>query len=84
MCVCVCVCVREREREREERKSHLKHCQSIASRERPVETRQRQSCYEASSSHNDEVPVVGVAEEEGVLVSVDQMEYGQPHHLPHK
>ena len=45
---------------------------------------ERERGRETSPGDDDEVPVVGIAEEDGVLVSVDQMEYGQTHHLPHK
>ena len=62
----------------------LKDSQSVPGAERIVEVIERQSGDEASSSHNDEVPVVGVSEEEGVLIGVDQVEYRQSHNLPEK
>ena len=62
-------------------RADLKDSQYVPGTERIVEVIERQSSDKASASHNDEVPVVRVAEEEGVLVGVDQVEYCQSHNL---
>ena len=63
-------------------RAHLEDSQSVASTERVIEIRSWQGCHQTPHRHDGEVPVVGVAEEQGVLVGVDQVEYGQTHHLP--
>ena len=63
-------------------RAHLEDCQSVASTERVIEIRSWQRCHQTTHRHDGEVPVVRVAEEQGVLVGVDQVEYGQTHHFP--
>lgn len=63
-------------------RTHLEDSQSVASTDRVIEIRSWQGCHQTAHRHDGEVPVVRVAEEQGVLVGVDQVEYGQTHHFP--
>ena len=49
-----------------------------------VERGDRDGCHQTTHSQHGQIPVVGVAEEERVLVGVGQVEYHQTHHLTHK
>ena len=64
--------------------THLKDGEPISGEAWVVEWLHGNSCHQPCYSQHTEVPVVGVAEEQCILVGVDQVEYDQPHHFTHK